>query len=343
MKTQLGNWIIDSGKQIENVLKKQTVIPSEWERSNKKLKELSFEIQKNMDPDWFYRELGILYHDRTRQPVQHLANYQYKVWKQGFIYKYRLVVKSQKVGFTTSALMEDLQRALLPPTNANSTMGHETLIIAQSGTKAKEHLRKLIKMIKQSKKYRDFLITSPPPWLQSTEKTNSGMIFLRNPFDEMEPSRIISLGSNPGSAWSWMNVKHVHMSDPAAINAVDDAELYDAAFSRLAITNGTFLIESPPRGQRGQLWEIYKASKLKTVNTNDPYADEKMEAQFKVYEIPYDYAVQAGVMDEAFFIGERERLGPRFGQYYECEFLNPSNTFYDESLIKYDESQQMRS
>ena len=140
-----------------------------------------------------------------------------------------------------------------------------------------------------------------------------------------------------------MKVKKVHMSDPAAITAIDDNELYDAAFTRLAITKGNFLIESPPRGQRGQLWEIYKASKLRITNPDDPYADEKEIARFKITEIPYTMAIEAGVTEAEFFESERERLGPRFAQYYECEFLNPSNTFYDDSLIKYDDMAQLRS
>ncbi|MGI0011050.1 MAG: hypothetical protein ACREAE_06600, partial [Nitrosopumilaceae archaeon] len=81
---------------------------------------------------------------------------------------------------------------------------------------------------------------------------------------------------------------------------------------------GTFLIESPPRGARGQLYEIYKASNVE-IPEDDTKRDKKLAYRFKVMTIPYWTAVQAGVMDEEFFIGEKERMGPRFGQYYECE------------------------
>jgi len=286
------------------------------------------------DAHKFYQMFGLLRHDRTGKVVEKLADYQYKVWNWARKYRYRLVVKSQKVGFSTSALMEDFQRAVLPPYNSLSTMGYETLVIGQSFEKAIDHLYSLQKMIKNSIEYRPFLIEKPVPGLMPTEVTKNSVLFIRNPFNPINPSRIIALGSNPGAAWSWKRVKHIHMSDPAAITAVDDSELYDAAFSRLAITRGTMLIESPPRGQRGQLWEIYKMSKLK-IDIDDPQKEAREEAKFKVEEIPYDKAVTAGVMEEEFFLGERERLGPRFGQYYECEFLNPSNTWYDDSLFRF--------
>jgi len=72
-------------------------------------------------------------------------------------------------------------------------------------------------------------------------------LFIHNPENPYKPTRVIGLGgSNHGSIWSWKEVAHIHMSDIAASSILDDAEVFGAAFSRLANTNGTMLIESGP-------------------------------------------------------------------------------------------------
>ena len=58
-------------------------------------------------------------------------------------------------------------------------------------------------------------------------------------------------------------VAHIHMSDIAASSRIDDAEVFGAAFSRLANTNGTMLIESPLRMPSGMIYKIFEMSKLK--------------------------------------------------------------------------------
>jgi len=289
------------------------------------------------DPTEFYNDFGLLRHDRTGLPVKKLAAYQKMFWEWLSMYRYRLAVKSQKVGLSTSVLMEDFQQTVLPPTNPLSTMGFETLVIGQKESKAKDHLKTIRDLVVRSEKYKPFLITKPRPYLRRTDVSTTTQLIIENPYEPTNPSRIIALGSSPGAVWSWKKVKKIHMSDPAASNVIDDSELYDAAFSRLAITMGWFVIESPPRGQRGQLWEIYKSSKL----NQHTESQEPGYSNFKITEIPYSAAIEAGVMTEEFFTGERERLGPRFGQYYECEFLNPSNTWYDDSLFSYDSTMQL--
>jgi len=62
-----------------------------------------------LDPDEFYQDFGLLEHPLTKLPVQHLTAYQYAVWKDGQRHRYREVIKSQKVGITTSSLIEDFQ------------------------------------------------------------------------------------------------------------------------------------------------------------------------------------------------------------------------------------------
>jgi hypothetical protein len=117
------------------------------------------------------------------------------------------------------------------------------------------------------------------------------------------------------------------MSDIAAVNQKDDSGLLGAAFTRLANTNGTILIESPPRGQRGSVYKIYKQSKL---HSEDPEGDF---GKFKTYEVYAREAVAAGLMTQEFLDAEKVRLGVLYGQYYECEFLSASNAWYPEELL----------
>lgn len=56
------------------------------------------------DPQLFYQDFGYLLHPKTGEPVQQLTDYQYKIWNDKYHSKYRLVLKSQKVGITTSVL-----------------------------------------------------------------------------------------------------------------------------------------------------------------------------------------------------------------------------------------------
>ena len=53
--------------------------------------------------------------------------------------------------------------------------------------------------------------------------------------------------SSETQVWSWKQVGHIH-----------DSSLFAAAFSRLANTDGTMLIELPPRRPVGKVYEIYE-------------------------------------------------------------------------------------
>jgi len=297
-----------------NRLKKEIQVISEPETIN---------ITIPSDPEKFYQDFGLLKHPLTHQPVKHLTPYQFQIWRDGFRYRYREVIKSQKVGISTSALMEDFHHSI---TNCR---GQEILIISQSLDLAKDHLYTLRKMIRGSKKYSQFLIDKPNDFLLRDEVTKVMTLYIRNPDDPFKPTRIIGLGPRPGSIWSWKEVAHIHMSDIAAAPLIDDSEVFGAAFSRLANTNGTILIESPPRGSSGKLYEIYENSKLKKTNS--------LEGQFKIYEIPATMAVQAGLISQEFLDAEQQRLGPMYPMYYECDFYNSSTTWYKSELFDYDD------
>jgi cellobiose-specific phosphotransferase system component IIB len=255
-----------------------------------------------LDPQEFYKDFGLLLHPKTGEFVSNLTNYQYQIWKDKYNSKYRLVLKSQKVGLSTSILLENFQDSI------TRYKGKDILIIAQTTSHANEHLRTLKNLILNSEKYRQFLITNPSELLLKEEKSKVSVAYIKNPDNPLRPSRIIALGASEGSVWSWKNVSKIHMSDIAATSLVDDSGLFAAAFSRLANTDGSLIIETPPRGARGRVYEIFEQI-------------QKGESEFSLHIVKADQAVQAGLISADFLIAERQRLGPLYPQYYAAEFI----------------------
>lgn len=321
------NSLIDSGDR--DTVKKVAMEELDIYRN---LEDLS-SIEVPRDPQAFYEDMGLLEHPATRQPVKKLTFYQKNVWNDSFRYRYRLTLKSQKVGITTTALMEDFQKAILPKDDPLSCRGKEILIIAQTLDHAKNHLYTLRKMILNSAKYSRFLITKPTELVLRDEVTKITVLFIKNPDNPFKPTKIIARGTNEAGVWSWKDVKHIHMSDIAINKAIDDSGLFGASFSRLANTRGSFHIETPPRGQRGTVWDIFKKSKLE----QQPKDDREI-SKFKINMIPSDYAVQSGLITQEFLDEERERLGALYGQYYECDFINPETSWYENDLFKHDDN-----
>lgn len=268
----------------------------------------------------FYQDFGLLTNPATRKPSPNLTPYQREIWNDKS--KYRLVVKSQKVGITTSALLEDFQRSITSPAK-----GKDILIIAQSQRHANEHIRTLKYLIFNSEKYSRYLITSIGEFTPQfkEEKTKVHVAYILNDDNLAAPTRIIGLGANESGVWSWKNVAHIHMSDIAASTAKDDSGLFAAMFSRLANTNGTLLIESPPRGPKGQIYQIYTESKTAAANAQG----ETQESQFKVFEVPAREAVASGLISQQFLDGEKQRLGSLYRQYYEAAFISAIYAAFD--------------
>lgn len=286
------------------------------------------------DVNQFYEKLGLLPHPATGEPVKKLTAYQVESWKDNFRYRFNLVVKSQKIGLTTSELMADFMLAIVPPTGHKyskwSTMGFDTLIIAQSYPHAKEHLMTLYDMIVQSEEYRDYLIEKPSEeMIGKKQKTKANILVIRNPINPSKITRIIALGPTASGIWSWKKVKRIHMSDVAAIDQIDDRQMFAAAFSRIMNTRGSMKIETPPRGEQGTVYKLYK-----DIQTEGSEAFER--AKFHLREYPATYAVEAGLMTEDDLEAEREREGVLYGMLYECKFLNPATTWYPAESFHYD-------
>jgi hypothetical protein len=284
-----------------------------------KQKEQNLKEYIPQDPQQFYEDLGLLTHPNTGLPVEKLTAYQIKVWKANR-HKYRLVVKSQKVGLTTSVLMELLQHAL------TDCKGYEILIIAQTGDAAKEHLYTLRSMLRNSTKYAKYMITTRQEGLERDESTKATVMYLRNPDNPNKPTRIIAKGPKEQGIWSWKNVKFILMSDVAITPAVDYSGTINAAMTRLANTNGSIIIETPPRAPIGKVYDIYRQSLLET-DKSQP------EGRFKVITVTASEAVDAGVISEDFLEGEKARLGSQYSMYYEAEFTSGGGDIFSPTHV----------
>jgi len=271
------------------------------------------------DPAEFYQDFGKLIHPYTGQEVQQLTEYQYNISSSPA--RNNLVVKSQKVGITTSVLLDDFRISLTP----NKGRGRDILIVGQTDRHASEHLQTLKRMIVDSQKYRKYLITQSKELFFKEEKTKVGILYIKNPSNPFRPSRIIGLPPRESALWSWKNVYRIHMSDIAAANMLDDSGVFAAAFSRLANTNGEMVIESPPRGQRGKFYELHELYK------------DGHNADFKVWTVLAEDGKKAGLISQEFLDAERERLGALYPQYYGGSFLVATGNIFTEDEIAHAE------
>ena len=264
----------------------------------------------------FYNDFGPFIHSKTGLPVGEPTTYQIQEWNDPT--KYKLIIKSQKVGLSSWELRHDFNLAL------TKCKGKDILIIAQTQYHANEHLLTLKTDIINSEKYAKYLIRDPSEFLFREQKTKVREIQIKNPDNPLRPSRIIALGASEGAVWSWKNVAHIHMSDIAANDLKDDSPLFAAAFSRLANTGGTMLIETPPRGPRGRIFEIYQQAITQT---------ESIEGKFKVFHVTAQDAVKEGLITQDFLDEEKMRLGALYPQYYEAQFISVSGNLFAQSAI----------
>ena len=99
---------------------------------------------------------------------------------------------------------------------------------------------------------------------------------------------------------------------------VDDTSLFAAAFSRSANTDGTMLIETPPRRPVGKVYELYEKY----------FVNKEHSDLFDITIVKADEAVKAGLITADFLKAERERLGPLYSQFYEAEFLSVGGNLF---------------
>jgi len=233
-------------------------------------------------------------------------------------------------------LLEDFHIAL------TRGRGKEILIISQSKEKAKDHIQDIKKMIQESI-YADFLIDRPTTEedLLKDERSKIDTIYLRNPSDPIHPTKIIALGiTSAGSLISFKKVCHIHMSDVTLADMIDErfVESFGGAFTRLANTDGTMVIECPPRGPSGPVFNIVDEEKSlkKDGITIELEEGEKVltPSGFLVRMYTYQVGINCGMITPEFIEKERRRLGVLFGMYYMADFYSTDQTWFDKSHIE---------
>lgn len=283
----------------------------------------------------FYQNVGYFINQKTNEYVTTLADHQKQTWEDRKLSKYRLYLKSQKIGLSMEFLLEDFHIAL------TRGRGKEILIISQSKEKAKDHIQDIKKMILNST-YSDFLIDKPitEEALLRDERTKIDTVYLRNPDNPSQTTKIIALGiTSAASLISFKRVCHIHMSDVTLADMTEERfnEAFGGAFSRLANTDGTMIIECPPRGPSGPVFNIVdEDDSLK----KDGIAIELEEGKeiltpsgFLVRKYTFNVGIACGMMTPEFIEKERRRLGVLFGMYYEADFYSTDQTWFDKDSI----------
>ena len=287
------------------------------------------------DLNEFYENVGYFTNQKTNEYVTILADHQIQTWADRWLSSYRLYVKSQKIGLSTMILLEDFHIAL------TRGRGKQILIISQSKDKAKDHIQDLKKMILNSI-YSDFLIDKPATQEQllRDERSKIDTIYLRNPDNPTQTTQIIALGiTSVGSLISFKRVCHVHMSDVTLADMIEERfnEAFGGAFSRLANTDGTMVIESPMRGPSGPVFNILDEddSLKKDGIVIEIEEGEKIltPSGFMVRRYTYQVGIDSGMITPEFIEKEKRRLGVLFGMYYLAEVYTSDKTWFSKESI----------
>ena len=207
--------------------------------------------------------------------------------------------------------------------------------------KAKEHIQDLKKMIDNSI-YRDFLIDRAVTEedLLKDERSKIDTIYLRNPENPSSPTKIIALGiTSAGSLISFKRVCHIHMSDVTLADMTEErfTEAFGGAFSRLANTDGSLVIECPPRGPSGPVFNIVdEDDSLKKDGITVELEEGKKiltPSGFMVRKYTYQVGIDCGMITSEFIEKEKRRLGVLFGMYYLADFYSTDQTWFDKESI----------
>lgn len=272
------------------------------------------------DLDTFYRNMGGFVNEKTKEIVTELAPHQKQCWEDRAKSKYRLYLKSVKIGLSMVILLEDFHIAL------TRGRGKEILIIAQNKTAAKDHLRDLKKMILNSK-YKDFLIDKPSAneGIRADEKTKADVIYLRNPGGR-DQTKIKALGiASPGSLGSFKRVCHIHLSDVTFARMKEErfTKAFYGLYTCLASTKGTMIIECLPRKPSGPIFDIVNEDdKLKRQHINEKEDSKEILTPkgFLVRKYTVEVGIACGMITKKFVEQAKKLPGAKFNMYYMAKF-----------------------
>ena len=130
------------------------------------------------------------------------------------------------------------------------------------------------------------------------------------------------------------------MSDITLADMIDERfdEAFGGAFSRLANTDGTMVIECPPRGPSGSVFNIVdEDDSLKKDGVQIELEEGKKiltPSGFLVRRYTFQIGIDCGMITPEFIEKERRRLGILFSMYYEADFYSTDQTFFNKNHIE---------
>lgn len=233
----------------------------------------------------FFRDFGYLEHDYDRDPhtklptkVRQLTPYQLHFANLD----YGFMLKSNKIGMTTSEMLCDFWTRLLP-----QYAGFDCLLCASKLEIANDLLMQLKTLVNNSPKYSKYLIKAPDKLDFQEERSKVGVMYIANPYNPKRKSRIIAIGNSTTSVYSRMRVNRIHISDPSRLVIKSQNDYFAGLFSRISNTGGQIKIEGVPGKERSG-W-FYKMAKA-LFNLEDTLEDNKAtthiwdenEAEFEI-------------------------------------------------------------
>lgn len=277
----------------------------------------------------FYEDLDKpFFNSYTKVQVDKLARLQNELWDLHKNYKKLLLLKSQKIGISSTCILITIWHAL------TDCVGMELIINAQSDEQAKTHAQDLRRILSGSKKYRNYLITKKQTHLGllNDEVTKVHTVLLHNPYNPRRPTKIIVTGMSVGSSLSHKRVGFVWSSDITISDLTPQRhdQVWAAIMSRLANSRGSIIVECPARSPAGPVYDTFERFEkmMKNGEELDPQYD------FYVQKFTYERGIEDGFFTEDFIKAEKINHGPLFGAFYAADFFASGNTWYKEGHFK---------
>lgn len=277
----------------------------------------------------FYEDLDCpFFNSETKKQVMVLGDLQLELWELHQTYKLIIILKSQKIGISSLCILITLYHAL------TDCMGMELIIQAQSDEQAKSHAQDLRRIIGNSGKYKDYLISKSYAslGLLKDEVTTVHKIWLHNPQNPRTPTKIIVVGMSQGALLSHKRVGFIWSSDMTISELTSERKtsVWAAMLSRRANTRGPVIIECPARAPEGPIYEAWERYQ-RQVESDEPISKDN---DFHCFEFGYKKGIKDGFFDDAFIESEKRRLGPVFGTFYNADWFASGTTWYQQDMLK---------
>lgn len=252
------------------------------------------------------------------------------------------MLASNKLGKTKGELINDIRTRLLP-----EHAGFDMLLVAQNQLIANQHLLSAKKWMLQSPTLKNYLIVRPDQRFRlPEEKSKMTMMYIENPYDPDNPSRIIAIGFSESLAYSWDKIDRLHISDPGQNSRLHQQSFFSGLYSRLTNTEGDIKIEGVASERKGYFWELCR--KLFPDQLQDDYEDEQdildpdrkeelemeelktMSSSFDKIFLTAKDGLDVGIITET-GLADLKAIMPyeEFLRIYYCKFAKPEGTIFD--------------